>query len=276
MRFITPPTRRDMPKPQLLKSIARRIKMWEAVLLLALTVVLVFAGLRDREDPVYPGVQIYSKSTGEICSAGIPVYPQSGGSLGFIIASHCTDPSGPGNNVYQPIFSWGGDHNWAGYSIDRGTDDAYYETDRSKPDAAVWVVANRGVSGKVPLSYCGLTDSPLTGVVDDPKSNFELPTIFKIGRSTYCTGTWSKVELIYDDRYSGSVYFVPISSLSADHGDSGGIVFSIIPCGTTFCGIQAVGIIIGGYPPEGSWQYVAIQNARYAMDYYGVYLYTGS
>jgi len=150
MRFITPPTRRDMPKPQLLKSVARRATMWKAVLLLALTVVLVFAGLRDRENPVYPGVQIYSKSTGEICSAGIPVYPQSGGSLGFIIASHCTDPSGPGNNVYQPIFSWGGDNNWAGFSIDHGTDDAYYEPDRSKPDAAIWVVANRGVSGKVP------------------------------------------------------------------------------------------------------------------------------
>jgi hypothetical protein len=269
-----------MPKLQLLKSVARRVKMWKAVLLLALTVVLVFAGLRDREDPVYPGVQIESKKTsslwpGVICSAGIPVYPKSGGYLGFIIASHCTDPSGPGNNVYQPNFSWGGDNNWAGFSIDRGTDDAYHETDKRKPDAAVWVVANRGVSGKVPLRYCGLIDSPLTGVVGDPKSNFNLPTIFKIGSSTYCTGTWSAVELIYDDRYSGSVYFVPISSLRADQGDSGGIVFSIIPCGTTFCGIQAVGIIIGGYPPGGSWQYVAIQNARYAMDYYGVELYTG-
>jgi len=263
-----------MPKPQLLKSVARRATMWKAVLLLALTVVLVFAGLRDRENPVYPGVQIYSKSTGEICSAGIPVYPKSGGSLGFIIASHCTDPSGPGNNVYQPIFSWGGDNNWAGFSIDRGTDDPRYEPDRSKPDAAIWVVANRGVSGKVPLRYCGLIDSPLTGVIGDPKSKIILPSIFKIGRSTYCTGIWSMVELIYDDRYSGSVYAVPISSLRAEWTDSGGIVFSITPCGTTICGIQAVGIIIAGYP-QGNWLYVMIQNARYAMDYYGVDLYTG-
>jgi len=263
-----------MPKPQLLKSVARRVKMWKAVLLLALTVVLVFAGLRDRENPVYPGVQIYSKSTGEICSAGIPVYPKSGGSLGFIIASHCTDPSGPGNNVYQPIFSWGGDNNWAGFSIDRGTDNAYYETDKSKPDAAIWIVANRDVSGKVPLRYCGLVDHPLTGVIDDPKRNLILPSIFKIGRATYCTGTWSEVELTYDPRYSGSVYAAPISSLRADHTDSGGIVFSITPCGTTFCSIRAVGIIIGGYP-QGNWLYVLIQNARYAMDYYGVDLYTG-
>ncbi|AKT34700.1 hypothetical protein PYWP30_01067 [Pyrobaculum sp. WP30] len=274
MRFITPPTRRDMPKPQLLKSVARRVKMWKAVLLLALTVVLVFAGLRDRENPVYPGVQIYSKSTGVICSAGIPVYPTSGGSLGFITASHCTDPSGAGNNVYQPNFSWGGDNNWAGFSIDRGTDNPYYEPDRSKPDAAVWVVANRGVSGKVPLRYCGLVDHPLTGAVDDPKSDLILPSIFKIGRATYCTGTWSEVRLIYDDRYSGSVYAAPISSLRAEQTDSGGIVFSITPCGTTICGIQAVGIIIGGYP-QGNWQYVLIQNARYAMDYYGVELYKG-
>jgi hypothetical protein len=268
-----------MPKPQLLKSVARRVKMWKAVLLLALTVVFVFAGLRDREDPVYPGVQIESKKTsllwpGVICSAGIPVYPTSGGYFGFITASHCTDPSGPGNNVYQPNFSWGGDNNWAGFSIDRGTDDAYYEPDRSKPDAAVWVVANRGVSGKVPLRYCGLVDHPLTGVVDDPKRNLKLPSIFKIGRATYCTGTWSEVELTYDERFSGSVYSVPISSLRADQGDSGGIVFSITPCGTTLCSIRAVGIIIGGIP-QGNWQYVLIQNARYAMDYYGVELYTG-
>ncbi len=251
----------------------------EAVLLLALTVVLAFAGLRDRENPVYPGVQIESKKTslswpGVICSAGIPVYPRSGGSLGFIIASHCTDPSGAGNNVYQPIFSWGGDNNRAGFSIDRGTDDAYRETDKRKPDAAVWVVANRGVSGRVPLRYCGLVDHPLTGVVDDPKRNLRLPSIFKIGRTTYCTGTWSEVELIYDGRFSGSVYSVPISSLRADQGDSGGIVFSITPCGTTLCSIRAVGIIIGGIP-QGNWQYVLIQNARYAMDYYGVELYTG-
>jgi len=90
-----------MPKPQLLKSVARRVTTWKAVLLLALTVVLAFAGLRDRENPVYPGVQIESKKTslswpGVICSAGIPVYPRSGGSIGFIIASHCTDPRGLG------------------------------------------------------------------------------------------------------------------------------------------------------------------------------------
>ncbi len=249
--------------------------MWKAVLLLALTAVLVFAGLRDREDPVYPGVQIYSKSTGEICSAGIPVYPKSGGSLGFIIASHCTDPSGPGNNVYQPIFSWlSRDRNWAGYSIDRGTDNPYYEPDRSKPDAAIWVVANRGVSGKVPLRYCELVDRPLTGVVDDPKADLELPSIFKIGRATYCTGTWSEVELIYDNRYSGSVYAVPISSLRAEPTDSGGIVFSITPCRRGLCDIWAVGIIMGGYP-QGDWHYVLIQNARYAMDYYDVELYKG-
>ncbi len=249
--------------------------MWKAVLLLALTVVLVFAGLRDREDPVYPGVQIESKRTsllesGVICSAGIPV--KSGDSLGFIIASHCTDPSGPGNNVYQPIFSR---RNWAGYSIDRGTDNPYYETDKSKPDAAIWIVANRGVSGKVPLRYCGLVDRQLTGVVDDPQDDFEVPSIFKIGRATYCTGTRSGVELIYDDRYSGSVYTVPISSLRAEPTDSGGIVFSIQPCRRAICDIYAVGIIIGGIPQGGNWQYVLIQNARYAMDYYGVELYRG-
>jgi hypothetical protein len=112
-------------------------------------------------------------------------------------------------------------------------------------------------------------------VVDDPKDDFEVPSIFKIGRATYCTGTWSKVRLRYDPRYSGSVYAVPISSLRADHTDSGGIVFTITPCGTTICGIQAVGIIIGGIPQGGNWHYVLIQNARYAMDYYGVDLYTG-
>ena len=138
-------------------------------------------------------------------------------------------PRGLETTYTSQVFRWGGDNNWAGFSIDRGTDDPYYEPDRRKPDAAVWVVANRDVSGKVPLRYCGLIDHPLTGVVGDPKSNFKLPSIFKIGRATYCTGTWSEVELIYDERYSGSVYFVLISSLPADRTDSGGIVFSITP-----------------------------------------------
>jgi hypothetical protein len=115
---------------------ARNVRKIALLLLLALSAVLVLAGLRDREDPVYPGVEIKSKKTslllpGMYCSAGIPVAPKSGGSLGFITASHCTDPSGPGNNVYQPYWSWGGDNNWAGFSVDLGTDDAYHEQIRA-------------------------------------------------------------------------------------------------------------------------------------------------
>jgi hypothetical protein len=266
-----------MPKPQLLKSVARRVKMWKAVLLLALTVVLVFAGLRDRENPVYPGVQIYSKSTGEICSAGIPVYPKSGGSLGFIIASHCTDPSGPGNNVYQPIFSWGGDNNWAGFSIDRGTDNAYYETDKSKPDAALWVVANRDVSGKVPLYLClGLKQGVLRDkpVMLDDLNFVILANIYKIGRSTYCTGTRFPITLIRDDRFSGKIFTVPITSLYVEHGDSGGIVVTVDSCDATYCYVRAVGTIVGGTPRDAP-TYTAIQAADYSLQYYGLEIYTG-
>jgi hypothetical protein len=267
-----------MPKPQLLKSVARRVKMWKAVLLLALTVVLVFAGLRDREDPVYPGVQIYSKSTGEICSAGIPVYPKSGGSIGFIIASHCTDPSGPGNYVYQPIFSWWSrDRNWAGFSIDRGTDKADEEPDKSKPDAAIWVVANRGVSGKVPLDLCpGLKKGMLSNrpVWLDDQEYVRLPNIYKIGRSTYCTGTSSQVTLILDPRFSGKVFTVPITSLYIEKGDSGGIVVTVDSCDATYCYVRAVGTIVGGTPKDRPI-YTAIQAADYSLEYYGLEIYTG-
>jgi hypothetical protein len=262
-----------MPRPQLVKSATRRVMMWKAVLLLALTVVFVFAGLRDREDPVYPGVQIYSKSTGVICSAGIPVYPKSGGSLGFIIASHCTDPSGPGNNVYQPIFSWWGDHNWAGYSIDLGTDNADNEPDMSKPDAAVWVVADRGVSGRVPLDLCPglkkgvLSDKPVW--LDDPLAN-----IYKIGRSTYCTGTSSQITLVRDPRFSGKVFTVPIYQLYIEEGDSGGIVVTVDSCDDTYCYVRAVGTIVGGTPRDRPI-YTAIQAADYSLKYYGLEIYTG-
>jgi len=255
---------------------ARRLVL---LLLLALGAALVFAGLRDRENPVYPGVQIESKKTsllepGVICSAGIPVVlsPSSSGSLGFITASHCTDPSGAGNNVYQPYWSSGGDNNWAGWSIDRGTDDAYTEPNKNVPDAAVWVVANRGVSGKAPLSYCGLQDSTFSSVVAFNPTTVNLKDIFKIGRTTYCTGTWSSVTLVYDLRFSGKVYRLPASQLQAQPGDSGGIVFTIVPCGTTFCDIQAVGIFIGW---TGDGSYALIQTADYALSYYGVSLYTG-
>ena len=282
MRFITPPTRRDMPKPQLLKSVARRVTTWKAVLLLALTVVLAFAGLRDRENPVYPGVQIESKKTslswpGVICSAGIPVYPRSGGSIGFIIASHCTDPSGAGNNVYQPIFSWGGDNNRAGFSIDRGTDDAYRETDKRKPDAAVWVVANRGVSGRVPLDLCpGLKKGVLSNrpVYLNGLDSVQLANIYKIGRSTYCTGTSSRVTLIHDNRFSGAVYSVPYASLYIQPGDSGGIVVTVDSCDATYCYVRAVGTIVGS-APSNSPSITLIQAADYSLTYYGLEIYTG-
>jgi hypothetical protein len=254
----------------------------ESGVVLALTVVLVFAGLRDREDPVYPGVQIESKRTsllwsGEICSAGIPVYPKSGGSIGFIIASHCTDPSGPGNYVYQPIFSWGGDRNWAGFSIDRGTDKADEEPDKSKPDAAVWIVANRGVSGRVPLDLCpGLKKGVLSDrpVWLDDLEFVPLANIYKIGRSTYCTGTSSRVTLIYDDRFSGKIFTVPITSLYIERGDSGGIVVTVDSCDATYCYVSAVGTIVGGTPRHNPLL-TAIQAADYSLQYYGLKIYTG-
>ncbi len=91
-------------------------------------------GLTDRVDPVFPGVMFEFKKVflllpGTYCSAGVPV-ATADGRLGFLIASHRTDPFWPGSYVYQP---WFGPTTFAGYSTDWGTDNSYYEpADRSQ------------------------------------------------------------------------------------------------------------------------------------------------
>ena len=230
-------------------------------------------GLTDKVDPVFPGVMFESKILlplpGTYCSAGVPV-ATADGRLGFLIASRCTDPFWPGSYVYQP---WFGPTTFAGYSTDWGTDNSYYEPDRRKPDAALWIVMGRGASNEVPLGYCGRTGSrDMVGVVPEA-SITSVSNIWKMGHVTRCTGTWSKSNIWPDTRYSGSVYSVPIEELNSDSGDSGGLVFTIGCYGR--CGVNAVGIIIGGIPPGGPWRYVLVQSADYALRYYGARPYVG-
>ena len=244
-----------------------------------LAVFVTYAGLTDRVNPIYPGVQIESGKynalwPGVPCSAGVPIqYSQWGGSLGFLIASHCTDPGDWQKLVFQPYFAWAGDNNYAGYTVDWGTNNAYYELDRAKPDAAVWWVANRDVSYYVITELCGWRQSwaPVIEVIPDVQLAYSYGA-WKIGYATSCTGS-DDAQLIPDDRYSGRVYAVAYSKMSAQNHDSGGIVFRA-GCKDTLCGVRAIGIVIGGIPPGGPpYSYTLVQSADYAIKYYGVYPY---
>lgn len=257
-----------------------QIRVNKLVMVVGIIVVatIVIAGLTDRENPVYPGVMIESKKPlwfiqGSYCSAGVPIITTDG-KPGLLTASHCTDPSGYGNQVFQPWYDfWAGDKNYAGYSIDWGTDDPYNEVDKRKPDAAVWIVQNRGVSNRVPLGYCWRTGTrdPVIGIVSDDQSSIMLPNLRKLGHATGCTGTAESVRLLYDERFSGRIYAVEISKLLGKEGDSGGLVFSIM-CINGACGIYAVGIVVGGFPKD-SPTHMAIQSAGYALRHYGVRAY---
>jgi len=249
-----------------------------ALTAVALAVFVAYAGLTDRVDPIYPGVEIESNKIntlwpGAYCSAGVPVqYSESGGSLGFLIASHCTDPGDWQKLVFQPYYVGGGDNNYAGYTVDWGTNDGYHEPDRSKPDAAVWWVVNRRVSYYVPTGLCGWRQSwaPVIEVIPDAQLAFSYGA-WKIGYVTLCTGS-DYVQLKPDDRYSGRVYAVDYNIMSAQDHDSGGIVFRA-GCKGSLCGVRAIGIVIGAIPPGGPYYYVLVQSADYAIKYYGVYPY---
>jgi len=256
-----------------------RVKVFIGVLLAALVAVLVIADVLDltqRVDPVFPGVKFESKKSnplfpGTYCSAGFAIkYSQSGGQVGFMIASHCTDPGDWQSAVFQPYYDfWRSDKNYAGYTVDRGTNDAYTETDKAKPDAAVWWVANRGVSNYVPTYLCGSSTQWAKQYDIVPESNItRYPGAWKIGFVTGCTGSDNAIIEPRDDRYSGSVYPVSIQYMYADFGDSGSIVFRWVNGK-----LYVIGIVIGGIPPSGPWQYVLVQSADYALRYYGYYIY---
>ncbi|MFN7105993.1 MAG: hypothetical protein ACK4M3_05355, partial [Pyrobaculum sp.] len=249
----------------------------------ALMAALTIDDLRKRQNPVFAGVQIESGKPnmaypGAYCSAGFPVmYSASGGSLGLITASHCTDPYYPAYLVYQPYYDrFARDYNYAGFTDDRGTNDAYHETDTSKPDAAVWWVANRQVSNQVPVGLCGWgTDwARIAGYATSTYENGVKVIkagggLWKIGKETGCTGSSVSRTLIHDPRFAGDVYTIEYNYLPAQEGDSGGIVFTQNNQGN----VVVVGTIVGGIPPGGSWQYVLVQSAEYTLSYYNVYLY---
>lgn len=136
-------------------------------------------------------------------------------------------------------------------------------------------MANRGVSGKVPLDLCPglkrgvLSDKPVPLI----GTFVQLANIYKIGQSTYCTGTSSSVTLTYDERFSGKVYTVPFTSLYAQPGDSGGIVVTVDSCDAAYCYVRAVGTIVGGTPKDNPI-YTVIQAADYSLAYYNLQIYT--
>lgn len=144
-----------------------------------------------------------------------------------MIASHYTEDN---YTVYQPTLS---PSNYAGWAIDRGTNYVANETDKSKPDAAVWVVAWRTVSSQVPVGMCGwntqwarVAGYALNSYDIDRRKIIEARGVWKIGRTTGCTGTTQPMVLWHFPEYAGEVYLLPHDYLQIERGDSGGIVFT--------------------------------------------------
>ncbi len=249
----------------------------------SMIVVLVLTDVPDltvRVDPIFPGVKIESGKPnalwpGSYCSTGFAVqYSKSGGSLGFMIASHCTEPGDWPSRVYQPYYDiWQPDKNYAGYTVDRGTNDAYYETNKSKPDAAVWWVANRDVSNAIPVYLCGSSQQWATPISVVPEDGIEYYGVWKIGFASGCTGSNSTEVITRDPRYAGSVYVVLLDELPIQPGDSGSVVFRWWNEGNYGPGVYILGTIIGT-APQGNPQYTLFQSADYALNYYDVYAYT--
>ncbi|AFA38968.1 hypothetical protein Pogu_0941 [Pyrobaculum oguniense TE7] len=203
------------------------------------------------------------------------MYSPSGGSLGFLIASHCRDPGDWQKLVFQPYFNWfANDNNYAGYTVDNGTNDAYEELNKTKPDATVWWVLNRGVSYWVPTSMCGWRESwsKVIGYFKDEELENSTGA-WKIGFSTGCTGSDNAlVKKTQSNYYSGKVFMVEYNELKAEPGDSGGLVFRA-GCNGGECGVLAMGIIIGAIPPGGPYYYTLFQSVENATNYYGVVVY---
>lgn len=242
---------------------------------------IALAGLTDRVSPIFPGVQIESGKPGWLlpgtyCSTGFLVYDSSTARYGYIIASHCTDPGDWPRRVFQPVYSFFGDNNYAGYTIDLGTNNAYGAT---KPDAALWIVENRYVSKDIPFDICG----PQKIIVNDYAKDSDLDkhagkalrtVVYYIGHQSGCVKSTNALILKRDPRYGGSVY--PITNIQMPRpGDSGGIVLINITCGSLACSGKVMGIVIGGIPP-GSPTYMLVQSAENAAQYYGVIIITNN
>lgn len=251
-----------------------RVKVFVGVLLAALVAVLVIADVPDltqRVDPVFPGVKFESKKSnplfpGTYCSAGFAIqYSRSGGSLGFMTASHCTDPGDWPSRVFQPYYDfWSSDNNYAGFTEDRGTEDP--TTDLTKPDAAPWWVMNRGVRNDVPTYLCGRSPqwTKPAGIVRESELDNSTGA-WKIGFVTGCTGSDS-VRVFREPRYP-TLFVAELKYVYAEHGDSGGIVFRWVNSN-----LYIIGTVVGGLPKDQP-QYLAFHSAEFELNYYGHYPY---
>jgi len=180
-------------------------------------------------------------------------------------ASHCTDPGDWPSRVFQPYYDfWRSDKNYAGFTEDRGTEAP--EKDLTKPDAAPWWVANRGVRNDVPTYLCGRSPqwTKPAGIVPESKLDESLGA-WKIGFASGCTGSDS-VRVRRDPRYP-TLFAVELRYVYGTRGDSGGIVFR-----WDKGNLYIIGTVVG-FMPKNQPQYLAFHSAEFELNYYGHYPY---